>query len=169
MYHINQVTVVAEGLVCDPANSQQDCDGDSVPNGTDNCPTVSNPSQTNTDGNNMAMYRGGQDGLGDACDNNISGDGYTNAHHTALGKDPTKYCAIMRVDYNGDETVNALDLNILGKKFLQMYTHVDPPDGVDVSVPMSVQRVDANGDLSINGLDLNMLTKNWFKTASMCP
>jgi hypothetical protein len=130
---------------------------------------VPNAAQTNTDGNNAALNRGGQDGLGDACDNNISGDGYANAQHTALGKDPTLYCVIMRVDYNGDGVVNGLDLNNLGKKYLQTYTRVDPPNGVDVSVPMSTQRVDANGDLVINGLDLNILSKNYLKTASMCP
>jgi hypothetical protein len=130
---------------------------------------VFNPDQLNTDGNNAALHRGGQDGLGDACDNNKSGDGYTDAQHTALGKNPLLYCVIMRVDYNGDHVVNGLDLNILLKKYLQTYMRVDPPDGVDVSVPMTVQRVDANGDLVINGLDLNILDKNYLKTASMCP
>jgi hypothetical protein len=123
----------------------------------------------NTDGNNAAMNRGGQDSLGDACDDDVDGDGYTNAQEIALGENPLLYCVIMRVDYNGDHFVNGLDLNIMAKRWLQTYTRVDPPGGVDVSVPMSVQRVDANGDLSINGLDLNILSQNWFKNVSMCP
>jgi hypothetical protein len=131
------------------------------------CP--GNAAAPNADGNNAALNRGGQDGLIDTCDTNMSGDGYTNAQHTALGKDPLLYCVIMRVDYNGDNVVNGLDLNVLGKNYLKTYTRVDPPDGVDVSVPMSVQRVDANGDLVINGLDLNILSKNYLKTASQCP
>ena len=55
------------------------------------CPTrpttaarLVNPAQTNTDGNNAFNNKGGQDNLGDACDDNISGDGYTEMRgHTA--------------------------------------------------------------------------------------
>jgi hypothetical protein len=41
---------------------------DGVSNGSDNCPTTSNASQTNLDG----------DALGDACDSDLDGDGVTN-------------------------------------------------------------------------------------------
>jgi galactose oxidase-like protein/thrombospondin type 3 repeat protein len=39
--------------------SEPDTDGDGVPDGSDNCPSTSNPDQADTDG----------DGVGDACDN----------------------------------------------------------------------------------------------------
>jgi hypothetical protein len=42
----------------------EDDDGDGVPNGTDNCPSVSNPGQQDSDG----------DGIGDACDSTPNGD-----------------------------------------------------------------------------------------------
>jgi hypothetical protein len=42
-----------------------DGDGDGTPDGTDNCPTVANSSQTDTDG----------DGQGDACDSDDDNDG----------------------------------------------------------------------------------------------
>lgn len=46
-----------------------DGDSDGVFDFADNCPLVSNPSQTDTDG----------DGLGDACDSDMDGDGWSNA------------------------------------------------------------------------------------------
>ena len=42
---------------------QADTDGDGVPDSTDNCPAISNPSQADADG----------DGIGDACDSSPSG------------------------------------------------------------------------------------------------
>jgi hypothetical protein len=46
-------------------NGSNDVDGDGDPNGSDNCPTVANPSQADADG----------DGLGDACDSDDDNDG----------------------------------------------------------------------------------------------
>lgn len=153
-----------DGADCSPP-IVQDVDHDGVPDGLDDCAAVFNPSQANTDGESSLAGRGGQDDLGDACDNNISGDGYTNAAHTALGKDPKLYCLIMRADMNDDGAVNGLDLNMLGKSFLQSYTHVDPSDGVDTGL----QRIDQNGDLAVNGLDLNMLGKRFLQNVAACP
>jgi hypothetical protein len=46
-----------------------DSDGDSIPDGRDNCPTVTNPDQRDSDG----------DKSGDSCDEDRDGDGFPNA------------------------------------------------------------------------------------------
>jgi hypothetical protein len=57
--------------VCDPCplDSDNDADGDGVCGDVDNCPAISNPDQSNIDG----------DDHGDACDDDIDGDGLLNA------------------------------------------------------------------------------------------
>ncbi len=49
-------------------NVYPDADGDGIPDELDNCPEASNPDQTDTD----------EDGIGDACDDDIDGDAVLN-------------------------------------------------------------------------------------------
>lgn len=55
-----------------------DPDGDGIPNGTDNCPSVSNSDQADLDGDN----------LGNVCDPDADGDGVSNNDEAAHGTDP---------------------------------------------------------------------------------
>jgi uncharacterized repeat protein (TIGR01451 family) len=78
------LTFLAEGTSYDPNPADNyreettgigpDADGDGVALGGDNCPTVFNPDQTDTD----------QDGTGDACDTDDDGDGVDDAQDNCL-------------------------------------------------------------------------------------
>ena len=133
-----------------------DSDGDGVPDTTDNCTLAVNPGQQNTDGNNSALGRAGQDALGDACDDDIDGDGYTYAQETTLGKNPAVYCSIMRADVDGDHVVSILDLSRVAGSFGQ-------------SVPPAPERRNQDGDHTISILDLSKMAAVFTLPVSMCP
>src|SRR5438309_2186022 len=65
-----------------PAAASVDTDGDGVPDTTDNCVTVYNPAQDDLD----------HDGVGDACDPDVDGDGVVNTAD-AFPRDPTGQAA----------------------------------------------------------------------------
>jgi outer membrane protein assembly factor BamB len=133
-----------------------DTDLDGVPNATDNCPNISNPDQLNTDAANTANFRPGADALGDACDNDISGDGYTNAQKTAAGKNPLLYCEIRRADVDGDGVVSIIDLADVALFF-------------STQVPPSPERFKQDADNTLSILDLADMGLVYTKNVSACP
>ena len=72
-----------------------DSDGDGVSDATDNCPSIANPAQTNTDGNFIDLHVFGKlfdditavfsDNEGDACDAEIDNDGISNTIEAEVG------------------------------------------------------------------------------------
>jgi parallel beta-helix repeat protein len=85
-----------------------DGDGDGVDDVTDNCDFVYNPGQENNDGEPMLLPKPvptyndvtnpAADALGDACDNDIDGDGIANGTETSLFLSPYVW------DTDGDRT-----------------------------------------------------------------
>jgi len=143
-----------------------DYDGDGVMNQIDNCPFAPNAGQANTDASNGASNRAGFDAWGDGCDDNISGDGYSNEAHTFYGKDPARYCETMRADIDGSGAVSGLDLGTLAFYFTQSFPYnYYPLYGVDTRI----QRANQTGDNVINGLDLGIIAGQFTKSVTLCP
>ncbi len=132
-----------------------DGDGDAVADSVDNCAITSNQSQLNVDGGNTAANHPGTDSLGDACDDDTDGDGYTNAQEAALSENPASYCAIMRADVDGDGAVSILDLSRDAQKFGQ-------------SVPPAGDRLRQDADFVISILDLSKQASVFGKPVSLC-
>jgi hypothetical protein len=76
-----------------------DSDGDGVRDPSDNCPTAVNPGQRDGDG----------DGLGDACDPDADGDGYTVTGGDCADEDPARHPGA------SDDTSNGIDDDCDGK------------------------------------------------------
>jgi hypothetical protein len=133
-----------------------DTDGDGVPDAIDNCPAIANPDQLNTDAANTTVNLPGADALGDACDPDISGDGYGNVKKAALGKNVLIYCNIMRADVDGDGAISILDLTNLAQFFTQR-------------VPPAPERYRQDADNAISVLDLTDVASVFLENVSACP
>ncbi len=136
-----------------------DTDGDFWADNGDNCPTVANNDQNNTDAANTNANRPGADTFGDPCDGDIDGDGYTNTQETSLitgPENPTLYCNIMRADLDGDRAVSILDLTLAANKFTQ-------------TIPPAPDRYRQDADFSISILDLTRMANVFTQNVSACP
>jgi hypothetical protein len=110
-----------------------DADGDGYNHDTDNCPLVTNPAQADLDG----------DGAGDACDDDIDGDGLTNAQELALGTDP------YNPDTDGDGLADGAEVNTHGTNPLLADTDGDGlTDGQEINTYGTDPTVSNKGDLA---------------------
>ena len=136
-------------------NAPPDSDGDGVVDPADNCETVPNPSQLNTDAANTAANRPGADALGDACDADRDGDGYLDTREDQLGENPLLYCTIMRADVDGDGVVSILDLSRLASDFTK-------------SIPPAPERHAQDADAQISILDLSRAASVYVQRVAAC-
>ncbi len=87
-----------------------DMDGDGVADTADNCTTVPNPSQCDSD----------NDGYGNHCDADLNNDGYTNSKDTTLYRQqvghPSAAPIYNRADMNCNGFVNAQDTTLFRKR-----------------------------------------------------
>ena len=132
-----------------------DTDSDGTLDASDNCKNVMNAAQANGDGGNAFANRAGADQIGDACDPDDDGDGYTDAQEAALVKNPLIFCEIMRADLDGDNGVSILDLTLAAQKFTQ-------------SIPPAPERLNQDAALSISILDLTKMALVFTQNVSAC-
>ncbi|MFM7052570.1 MAG: thrombospondin type 3 repeat-containing protein [Planctomycetota bacterium] len=121
-----------------------DTDQDGVPNASDNCPTIANPSQFDCNG----------DGIGDACEWDIE-DCNANGHHDGCDLEDILLdsnqdghidsCQYARGDLNLDATVDGSDLGVVLSNWL-----ANPPSQPDIT-----------GDGIFDGQDLATVLSNW--------
>jgi hypothetical protein len=151
-------SIVQTSIRVDCNGFDTDGDGDGIADAFDNCPLVANSDQLNTDAANTALNRPGADAFGDACDDDIDGDGYTNVQETTppLVENMLLYCDIMRANLDGDHAVTILDMTVLAGHFLDQ-------------VPPAPERDKQDADNAITILDLAMMANLFLDNVSACP
>ena len=86
---------------------------------------------------------------------NSSGDGYTDTQHIALGKDPFKYCNIMRADVSGNGQVTLADLVLVAQQY-------------NIAVPPAPARYDQNTSNKITLADLVLMAQVYLQHVTAC-
>ena len=136
-----------------------DCDGNDGFIVGDNCPTVFNPAQTNTDldvlGAGGATMDGVSigDGLGDACDDDDDDDGTSDSLEAFIGTDPLDNCGVNAwpPDTSDNNFVSAGDFGLILDSW-------QLTDGVDGGY---IRRADLSGNGTVSAGDFGLILDFW--------
>ncbi|MGA7370094.1 MAG: YncE family protein [Nitrososphaeraceae archaeon] len=125
----------------------KDSDDDGFPDESDNCPTVPNIDQTDTD----------DDGIGDACDEETCGDNIDNDGDGVVDENcPSDYSEIATIPvglFPGDMALNALN----GKIYVAN-THSDSVSVIDPSTNVVIETIDLTDSSRPYGVSINTIT-----------
>ncbi|MFK8014177.1 MAG: thrombospondin type 3 repeat-containing protein [Gammaproteobacteria bacterium] len=108
MTRISQTAACAALTLLAASAMAVDTDGDGVDDSVDNCSTVANPAQIDSNG----------DGFGNRCDADLNNDLIVNVADLGLLR-AVFFTADADADFNGDNVVNVSDLGILRSAFFQ--------------------------------------------------
>jgi hypothetical protein len=130
-----------DALGCDTAVYGADTDYDGVPNdGTDNCPGIKNPEQTNLDG----------DSQGDACDPDDDNDGFNDDKEWSMGVDPLDDCSNVPGSHDAWPLDSNSDKNVTVVGDVLPYSgNIGASVGGSPPTSWSLRRLDLNADGSI--------------------
>lgn len=142
-----------------------DADGDGINNPQDNCVSVYNPGQENTNGEPMLLPKPtpvyddatnpAADADGDACDNDIDGDGVANGMETSMFLSPLVW------DTDGDRTNDGTEV-ACGSSPISPISNLTGTDSDNDQLPDSCEAVygsnpalaDTDGDGVIDGIEV---------------
>lgn len=154
---------------CD-ALPASDADGDGVADLSDNCPTVGNGAQTNTD---RALFLAGAmkagkplpwDLLGDACDSDDDSDDYTDADEGLITTDPLLHCGTNWPPNMNDGGSSANKVDIFDVNAMAPPVFFSVPPGPPYTVRKDLTAGHAITDPKIDIFDVNKLAPPVFFT-----
>jgi len=139
--------------------SAADSDGDGIDDALDNCPSVVNPGQLNTD---LLMNAAGSsrpaDALGDACDTDDDNDTFADTREFFAGTDALNGCSATALFL--DEVVDAMPTDLNDNRFTNLsdVSLMSGPYNTFSPASLYNPRADLNADARVNLSDISLFS-----------